>query len=168
MNREPDFVAVAGIEIGMRREIRLRFGGRRVAKAVDIMMAVALGMGDADQRAKREILLHRQSRLAGQILAGNEAFLAGGAPFGRTGRVDHRLVDALAGFRGDTAIAERPRDREGVVGIVGLVDDEIAPRQRAERRSAGDVARHRLFDIQELCRNRPQRGVPLEPIDQRA
>ena len=134
MDREPDLVAVAGIEIGMRCEKRLRFGGRRVAKAVDIMVAVTLGMGDADQRAEREILLHRQSRLAGQILAGDEAFFAASAPFGRTGRVDHRLVDALAGFRGDAAIAERPRDRERVIGIVGLVDDEVAPRQRAERR----------------------------------
>ena len=72
MDREPDFVAVADIEIGMRREIRLRFSGRRIAKTVDIMVAVALGMGDADQRAEREILLHRQSRLAGQVLAGDE------------------------------------------------------------------------------------------------
>ena len=72
MDREPDLVAVADIEIGMRREKRLRFGGRRIAKTVDIMVAVALGMGDADQRAEREILLHRKARLAGQILAGDE------------------------------------------------------------------------------------------------
>ena len=51
MDREPDLVTVAGIEIGMRCKKCLRFGGRRIAKAVDIMMAVALGMGDADQRA---------------------------------------------------------------------------------------------------------------------
>ena len=36
------------------------------------MMAVALGMGDADQRAEREILLHGQAGLAGQVLAGDE------------------------------------------------------------------------------------------------
>ena len=168
MDREPDLVAVADIEIGMAGEKRLRFGGRRIAKAIDIMVAVALGMGDADQRAEREILLHGQSRLAGQVLAGDEAFFAACAPFGRARRVDHRLVDALAGFRGDAAIAERPRHRERVVGIVGLVDDEIAPRQRAERRLTGDVARHRLFDIQQLLRDRPQRSVAIEPLDQRA
>ena len=72
MDREPDLIAVADIEIGMRGEKRLRFGDRCIAKAVDIMMAVALGMGDADQRAEREILLHGQSRLAGQVLAGDE------------------------------------------------------------------------------------------------
>ena len=132
------------------------------------MVAVALGMGDADQRAEREILLHGQSRLTGQVLAGDEAFFAARAPLGRAGCVDHRLVDALAGFRGDAAIAERPRDRERVVGIVGLVDDEIAPRQCAERRLAGDVARHRLFDVEQLLRDRPQRSVAIEPIDQRA
>ena len=132
------------------------------------MMAVALGMGDADQRAEREILLHGKARLAGQVLAGDEALFAARAPFRRAGRVDDRLVDALAGFRGDAAIAERARHRERVVGIVGLVDDEIAPRQRAERRLPGDVARHRLLDIQQLCRDRLQRGVAIEPVDQRA
>ena len=168
VDREPDLAAVADIEIGMAGEKRLRLGGRRIAKTVDIMMAVALGMGDADQRAEREILLHRQSRLAGQVLAGDETLLAASAPLGRAGCVDDRLVDALAGFRGNAAIAERPRHRERVIGIVGLVDDEVAPRQRAERRLARDVARHRLLDIEELLRDRPQRSVALEPIDQRA
>ena len=60
MDREANFAAGADVEIGMRGEKRLRLGGRRVAKAVDIMMTVALGMGDADQRAEREILLHGQ------------------------------------------------------------------------------------------------------------
>ena len=37
-----------------------RFGLRpwRVAEAIDVMVTVALGVGDADQRAEREILLH--------------------------------------------------------------------------------------------------------------
>ena len=133
MDREPDLVAVAGIEIGMRGEKRLRLRGRRIAKTVDIMMAVALGMGDADQRAERQILLHAEPGLAGQVLAGDEEFFAFRAPFRGAGRVDDRLVDALAGFRRDAAIAERARRRERVVGIVGLVDDEIAaaPARRA-------------------------------------
>ena len=58
------------VEIGMRGRESLRFGGRRIAKAVDIVMAVALGMGDADEGAEREILLHGEARLAGQVLAG--------------------------------------------------------------------------------------------------
>ena len=60
----------------MRGEKRLRLGRRRVGKAVDIMMAVALGMGDADQRAEREILLHGEPGLTGQVFAGDEEFLA--------------------------------------------------------------------------------------------
>ena len=73
MDREADLVAVADIEIGMAGEKGFRFGGGRVAKAVDIMMAVALGMGDADQRAKRQILLHAEAGLAGQVLAAMKA-----------------------------------------------------------------------------------------------
>ena len=77
VDREPDLAAVARVKIGMRGEERLRFGGRRVAKAVDIMMAVAFGMGDADQDAhEREVLLHGEAGLAGQVFAGDEVLLA--------------------------------------------------------------------------------------------
>ena len=64
--------AGVGVEIGMRGEKRLRLGGRRIAKAVDIVMAVALGVGDADQGAEREVLLHGETGLAGEVLAGDE------------------------------------------------------------------------------------------------
>ena len=60
----------------MRGEERLRLGGRRIAKAIDIVMAVALGMGDADQRAEREVLLHGKPGLTGQVLARDEEFFA--------------------------------------------------------------------------------------------
>ena len=76
MDREPDLTAVVGIEIGMRGAKRLRLRGGRIGKTVDIMMAVALGMGDADQSAEREVLLHAKARLAGQVLAGDEEFCA--------------------------------------------------------------------------------------------
>ena len=59
----------SAVEIGMRGHEGLRFRGRRLAKAVDIVMAVAFGMGDADERAEREILLHGEAGLAGQVLA---------------------------------------------------------------------------------------------------
>src|SRR6478735_9707722 len=106
MDREADFVAVATIEIGMGGKKGFRLGRRRVAKTVDIMMAVALGVGDAEQRAKRQILLHAKAGLAGQILAGDESLVTFGAPFGGAGGVDDGFVDALAGFRRDAAIAE--------------------------------------------------------------
>ena len=41
-------------------------------KTIDIMMAVALGMGDADEGDQRHILLHGKARLAGEVFAGNE------------------------------------------------------------------------------------------------
>ena len=47
MNREADALPGIGIEIGMRGGEGRSLGGRRVAEAVDVMMAVALGMGDA-------------------------------------------------------------------------------------------------------------------------
>ena len=67
--------AVADIEIGMGGKEGFRLRGRRVAKAVDIMMAVALGMRNPDQRAKREILLHAKAGLAGQVLTGDEGLV---------------------------------------------------------------------------------------------
>ena len=38
----------------------------------------------------------------------------------------------------------------------------------AERRLPENVARHRLLDIQQFCRDRFQRGVAVEALDQRA
>src|SRR5213596_3162150 len=101
------------------------------------MVAVALGMGDADQCAKREILLHAEADLTGQVLARYEEFFAARAPFGGAGRIDDRLVDPLAGFGGDAAITKRARRRKCIIGIVGFVDDEIAAGQRTERRLPG-------------------------------
>ena len=105
-----------------------RLGRGRIGEAVDIMMTVALGMGDAEQRAERQILLHGKAGLAGQILAADEIALPGRAPSGGARGVDDRLVEPLAGFRRDAAIAERLRRRERVIGIVGFVDDDVAPR----------------------------------------
>ena len=98
MNVEPDDVTVAAVEIGMRLEEGLGFGGGRFAKAIDVMMAVALGMRHADQRAEREILLHAEPGLAGQILAGNEVIFILPAPRRCARGVDDRLVKSLAGF----------------------------------------------------------------------
>src|SRR6202035_5640924 len=81
VNRQPDAVSIVAIEIGMSGTERLRLAGRRVAKAVDIMVAVALGVGDADQGAERKVLLHGKPGLTGQVLARDEEFFAFRAPF---------------------------------------------------------------------------------------
>ena len=62
MDRKPDRVAVADVEIGMRRQESFGLRGGRAGKTVDIMVAVAFGMGNADQGAERQILLHAQDR----------------------------------------------------------------------------------------------------------
>src|SRR5258706_1215806 len=166
MDRAPDAVAVARVEIGMRREKGLRLRRGRIGKSIDIVMTVALGMGDANQCAKREVLLDAEAGLTGEVLSRYEKPFAARAPFGGAGCVDNRLVDALARFRGDAAITKRARRRKRLIGIVGFVDDEIAAGERAKRRLPGDLARHRLLEVQEFCRDRPQRAVAVETIDE--
>ena len=129
MNGEADLAAIVSVEIGVRREKCLCFLKRAFGKAVDIMMAVALGMGHADEGAEREVLLHGEPRLAGEVFARDEESLSLAAPLCGARGVDDRLVEALAGFRRDAAIAERTRGRKGIVGIIGLIDDEIARRK---------------------------------------
>src|ERR1700712_4599231 len=81
VDRKPDGAALADVEIGMRRQKSPRFTIGRVRKAVDIMMTVALGMGDPDQRTERKVLLHREPGLTGEVFAADEIFLADRAPF---------------------------------------------------------------------------------------
>src|SRR5260370_4811896 len=133
MDREPDAGAVARVEIGMRREKGLCLRSGRIGKSIDIMVAVALGMGDANQCAKREVLLYAEAGLTGQVLARYEESFAARAPFGGAGRIDDRLVDPLAGFGGDPPITPRARRRKAVVGLVRCVADEIPPRTRPPR-----------------------------------
>src|SRR5438128_2263198 len=147
---KPNLAAAFFVEIGMAYEKAFRFLRGRLAKAIDIVVPVALGMGDADQGPERQILLHGKTGLAGEVLARDKMLGALRAPFRGARGVDDGLVDALAGFRRDAAIAERAGGRKGIVGIVGLVDDEIAFCERAERRFPRDVARHRLLDIEQL------------------
>src|SRR6266550_2503875 len=119
MDGEANLAAVAGVEARMRAQEGLRLGRRRVGKSVDIVMAVALSVTDADQRAEREVLLHGEPGLTGQVLAGDEIFSALRAPLGGAGGVDDRFVDALARLRRDTAIAERAGHGKGVIAIIG-------------------------------------------------
>lgn len=168
MNGEADALPGVGIEIGMRGREGLRFGERRLAKTVDIVVAVALGVGDADEGTEREILLHGKARLTGEVLAGHEEPFAARAPLRRARRVDDGLVQPLAGLRGNAAIAQRPRRRERIVGIVSFIDDEAMRSQRAERRLPRDVARHRLLDIEQARGDRPQCEIMIEPVHQRA
>src|ERR1700683_2414180 len=76
MDGEPNLLAGGRIESGMRGEEGARLVRWRIAKAIDIMMAVALRVGDADQGAKREILLHGKPCLAGQIFTRDKDLVA--------------------------------------------------------------------------------------------
>src|SRR5260370_38842886 len=87
MDRKPDAVAVARVEIGMRREKGLRLRSGRVGKSIDIMVTVALGMGDANQCAKRKVLLDAKAGLTGEVLARYKKPFAARAPIGGAGRI---------------------------------------------------------------------------------
>src|SRR5689334_25387404 len=97
MDGEADLAAADLVEIGMAAKEAVRFRRRRLAKAVNVMVAVAFGMRNAEQRAQCEILLHGEAGLAGEVLAGDEISRALRAPFRRARRVANGLADALAG-----------------------------------------------------------------------
>src|ERR1700750_1623729 len=109
------------IEVRMRRREGVGFTLRCLAEAVDIVMTVALHVMEAEPGAQRQILLQGQARLAGQVLAGDEEPSARGIPLGVARGVEDRLVDALAGFGGDAAVAELARSRKGIIAVVRLV-----------------------------------------------
>src|ERR1700746_4122992 len=92
MNRQPNAVLPSLVEVAVRRQKRLGFGGRRVGKAIDVMVAVALGMVDADQRPERGVLLHGKPGLTGQVFARDEKFFAFRTPPGGAAGIDDRLV----------------------------------------------------------------------------
>src|SRR5262245_62532931 len=91
MNGKADLAAASFVEIGMAREEALRFGDGRLAETIDIVVAVALSVLDAEQRAERQILLHGEARLAGEVLAGDEISCTLRAPLRRAGGVDDGL-----------------------------------------------------------------------------
>ena len=138
----------AMIEVRMRGEERVLLRLRHARHAVDVMMPVALDMRRADQGREREILLHRDAGLRGQVLGRHE--VAAGlfaVPFLDARAVDQRAVEALAGFRRDAAIAERAGARERFDVGIRLVDlDRHLVRQRLHRRRQRAVARDRLLD----------------------
>ena len=56
----------------MRGEKRGLLGLGQARHAVDIVVSVAFDVADADQIDQRQILLHREAGLGGQVLAGHE------------------------------------------------------------------------------------------------
>src|SRR6185436_9359083 len=87
------------VQIGMGSQEAARFVLRRVGEAIDIVVAVAFGMGNAEERRQRRILLHGETGLTGEVLSCDKRrdALAIGKRGART--VEQRLVEALAGLR---------------------------------------------------------------------
>ena len=77
----------------------LRLVNRPGTEAINKMMAVTFDMGQTEQACERQILLHGQSRLCGQIFTRQQVLLALAAPEPAACEVDQRFVEALASFR---------------------------------------------------------------------
>ena len=109
-------------------------------------------MGDAQQIDQRQILLHRQAGLGGQVLGRHEVACctAVGVPLRAARGVENRLVEALAGLGRHAIVAARARQFEGVQSAVGFIDDH-----RQAQRAAGEIdlesrrALDRLLDEQD-------------------
>ena len=157
------------IEVGVRLEERQALGLRPAVEAVDEVVAVALDVGQAEQRDQRQVLLHREARLRRQVLARQEvaAVAALGIPEPAARQVDERLVEALAVLRRDAAVAERAGAHEGVELAVGLVDDHrpIACQRRDAARER-DLALDRLLDEERRRAELLQRRLGLHRAPQ--
>ena len=74
----PDGAAAALVKVGMRREKGVLLALRHSRHAVDVMVAIALDMGQAEQVHEGNILLQGQARLRREIFARHEISLAAG------------------------------------------------------------------------------------------
>ena len=113
----------------------------RERHAVDEVMAVALDMGQPEQRDQRQVLLHADARPGGEVLGRHEVARAPASALSlRDARgVEDRLVEALAVLARDAGVAERQRRRERRQLAVGFVDDQRLqpwPAASTERDSA--------------------------------
>src|SRR5438132_7383604 len=151
-NRQPDAAAAPLVQPGLRGEKGLLF---RVAcalsgESVDVVVAVALGVLQAEQRRERQVLLNAKSRLHGQILARQEIARRDAViPLRTARRVEQRLVDSLAALARYSGVAGCARARKCVEGRVGFVDEKwLRLRKRRYVGVEGDRARQRLLQIQ--------------------
>src|SRR5437660_1842759 len=96
------------VEIRMRGEEALLFGGTRAlaGEAIDVMVPVALDVGESEHACQRQVLLHRESRLHRQVLPGKEiAARCVPVPERTSGGVEQRFVDTLATLARDAGVA---------------------------------------------------------------
>ena len=87
------------------------------------MMPVALDVRHAEERHERQVLLHAQARLGGEVLGGHEVTPAGGIPVRTARRIQDGLVEPLAHLARDAEVPERPGGGKAPELRVGLVDD---------------------------------------------
>ena len=164
-------------------EVRVRAGeGGLLAlgherHAVDEMMAVALDVGQPQERHQRQVLLHAHPRQRGQVLRRHEIPLRAclRVELGDARGIEDRFVEALAVLAGDAAVAELQRRGERGELAVRLVDDErFQLGQRIDGLLQGRGALDRLLDEQRggdqpfqrrrLAHAPPQLGDALDAV----
>ena len=121
------------------------------------MMPVALDMGETEQVDERQILLHCESGLGGEIFSRHEITRAAihiQCPASR--RVEQRAIEALAVLARYTGIAMGDGLHKGIESVVGFVDQRLRHvGQSSHIGLQGIGAGKRLLDIQRRC------GEPL-------
>ena len=77
-------------------------------------MAVALDMGQPQQRHQRQVLLHAHPRQGGEVLSRHEILGSAGfrVELGDAGGIENGFVEALAVLGGNAAVAEPQRRGE--------------------------------------------------------
>src|SRR5439155_25093227 len=164
--------AAALVEIGMRSQKSLLLGFARAlaAEAVDVMMAVALDVCDPEQTDERQVLLKRESRWGGEILARDKVArrVAGGVPMGAARGVQHRLVEPLARLARNAGVAERTSSQERVERGIRLVDQHrLRSRERGDADLLRCIARQRLLDPENARRKSVQRTARFDRVPER-
>ncbi len=94
---------------------------RRDAEAVDVVVAVALDVGDAEAGGEQRVLLHREAGLAGEVFAGQQQPRSGLAPRApRCATSDRSPCRPCSRCRDSRA--PRPSSKASSV-VVGFVED---------------------------------------------
>src|SRR5678815_1163580 len=78
VDAQPNEIVVADVEIRMRTQKRRLLGCPERGQTTNVVMAVALDVAEPEQRDERQVLLHGQARLSGEIFGRHEERVAAG------------------------------------------------------------------------------------------
>src|SRR5262249_51265465 len=145
LDAQARLVLAAAVEIAVQPRHLLALPPRAVTQALDVVVAVALDVRDAERPDRRQVLLKREDRHGRQVFGGHEERGLRLVP--RLPALDQRAVqegldDALAILGADAPVPEPGGRLERAQFAVALVDDDRDP-QGPQRPGRGWVERDR-------------------------